>query len=155
MKDKEKQKLTFEQECSLIANGEDLPQEKQIEEMSRLIKLPIENWLEDTDAIPQATTYYAELMGCINDSAEVLFNENYRKIDKDSVVLSKSELGEIKNIEKNYYKNVVIPQARKETAEKFANELKEIAKLKLKQFGMQVVDIDDIDKVANQLGVEL
>ena len=31
MKDKEKQKLTFEQECSLIANGEDLPQEKQIE----------------------------------------------------------------------------------------------------------------------------
>lgn len=65
-----------------------------IEEMRRLIKLPIENWLEDTGAIPQATTYYAELIGCINDSAEVLFNEDYRKLPKDSVVLTKEELEE-------------------------------------------------------------
>ena len=85
---------------------------KQIEEMVKLIKLPVENWLDDTGAIPQATTYYAELMGCINDGAEVLFNEGYRKIDKDSVVLSKEELN---TIQSNFFDSG-IKYGRKETA---------------------------------------
>ena len=68
-----------------------MDKKKKIEEMARLIKLPIENWLEDTGVIPQATTYYAELLSCINDSAEVLFNENYRKINENDIVLSRSE----------------------------------------------------------------
>ena len=68
-----------------------MDREKKIEEMARLIKLPIENWLEDTGVIPQATTYYAELMACINDSAEVLFNENYRKINENEIIIDRSE----------------------------------------------------------------
>lgn len=51
---KERQKLTFEQECSLIANGEDLPQEKQIEEMAKYIK---NTWLvgEDCNKVVKET----------------------------------------------------------------------------------------------------
>lgn len=76
-----------------------MEKEKQIEEMTRLIKLPIENWLEDTGVIPQATTYYAELISCINDSAEVLFNENYRKINENEVVISKEVYEKLLNLE--------------------------------------------------------
>lgn len=70
--------------------------ENEIKDMAELIKLPIESWLEDTGAIPQATTYYAELISCINDSAEVLFNESYRKVGDDEVVITKREYEQLK-----------------------------------------------------------
>ena len=86
--------------------------------------------------------------------AKTFYNAGYRKIDKDKeVVLSREELEKIinqtKEIEKNYYKRVVIPQERKETAEKFAIEM------------LSWLEKDDIDgrncviEVARQFGVEI
>lgn len=37
-----------------------------------LIEKPIKEWLDQTSSIPKGTTYYAELMGCVQDSADEL-----------------------------------------------------------------------------------
>jgi hypothetical protein len=60
---------------------------------------------------------------CIRqDRSEALYNEGYRKIPKNAVVLETSvyESLEIKN-----YRDVISEQVRKETAEKFAERLRE------------------------------
>lgn len=89
-----------------------------IREMAYLIKLPIENWLEDTEAISPATTYYAELLSCINDSAEELYNAGYRKVPEGGCVLSKEENENwVKWLEQN------VKQARKETAREILQEI--------------------------------
>ena len=140
-KHEEKQKLTFEQECWLIANGEDLPKDnKQIKEMVK----EIFNTCAWRFSNPND---YKEVF---NDIAEDLTKLNYRKLPEDSVVLSKSELEEIKNIEKKYYKKVVIPQARKETAEKFY----EFAKAWF-EYDEQNDYFEEVKELAKQFGVEI
>ena len=66
---------------------------------------------------------------------------------EDSVVLSKEEFKEkikqVKDLEKNYYKNVVIPQEHKKIAEKIYRELQGhgttyIKKWIKKQFGVKI-----------------
>lgn len=53
--------------------------QEQIAEMEKIIKAEYEQWLDVTDVIPKATTYYAECMGCAIDSAEAIYNAGYRK----------------------------------------------------------------------------
>lgn len=66
--------------------------------------------------------------------AKELYNADYRKIDKDSVVLSKEEWREYVDNENKayyrgqhetevYYKNIQIPRERKETAERDFNAI--------------------------------
>lgn len=67
----------------------------------------------------------------IKKLAKELINLGYQKIGKDKqVVLTKEELNEIinqtKETERNYYKRVVIPQVRKETAKKYFKIIKKI-----------------------------
>jgi hypothetical protein len=66
------------------------------------------------------------------DSCELNYDKGYKNaladLEKDGkVVLSREELKEIinqtKETEKNYYKRVVIPQERKETAEQLREEI--------------------------------
>lgn len=68
--------------------------------------------------------------------AENIYNADYRKIDKDSVVLSKEEWRKYVDNENEayyrgqhetevYYKNIQIPKERKETAEKIYTKLKD------------------------------
>lgn len=97
---KEKQKLTFEQECSLIANGEDLPQEKQIEEMemAREIHKALLNCHNNYNCHKCEFMHDTPMSFCKAEYIAKAISEYYQpKIDKDSVVLSKSELEEIKN----------------------------------------------------------
>jgi hypothetical protein len=128
---------------------------KQIEELARLIKLPIESWLEDTGAIPYATTYYAELMSRINDSAEVVFNENYRKITENEVVISKAEYNDLKGLEKRFDDYLIkeIIEARKETAREILKPLYDDCKDD--SYGQVVVDFAILENLARKYSVDL
>ena len=44
-----------------------------------------------------------------------------------------------------------LTKARKETAEKFADRLKEIADRKLELYGVRIVDLDDIDEILKEI----
>ena len=142
---------------------------EMIEEMARLIRLPIENWLEDTGAIPQATTYYAELMGSINDSAEVLFNEGYRKIPKDAVVIKEEYYFRLCEMANCAPLDRPLIDKRKETAKEILQELwhsklettiavsSKHNKEDIKIACLAVVDLirDKIQEIAKQYGVEI
>ena len=127
--------------------------EKQIEEMSK----EIFNTCAWRFGNPND---YKEVF---NDIAEDLTKLNYRKLPEDSVVLSREELNEIinqtKETEKNYYKRVVIPQERKETAEKIFVEVLDCESLKvIRDMGWETI-FNDINKeileLAKQFGVEI
>lgn len=100
--------------------------EKQIEEMAMIM---CENDCEECrrESIEFYGNSYEEETQCVfNAGAEKLYEQGYRKIDKDSVVLSREEYS--KNLQTHYfigqreveeeYKNIQIPRERKETAEK-------------------------------------
>ena len=127
MKDKEKQ---FRQECSLIANGEDLPTDKEmIEEMAKDIeqveKEVYSVIVKETHAYVKEHHKYnskedyslAHIKTVHERTAEDMFNLGYRKIPKDSVVLSREEAERFRGQTINIAK--VKSQERKETAEKF------------------------------------
>ena len=97
--------------------------------------------------------------------AERLIKKGYRKIPEGGCVLSKEEydgkeivvemsgghklrlsVGKFCEMSK-----ILEEQTRKETAEKFAEKVKEIAKDKLELYGWQMVDIDDIDEICKEL----
>ena len=105
------------------------------------IKLEIFGVLQDCDK------KYCDLYDCYECCAEKLYNVGYRKIDKDSVVLSKEEYENLVNsfnyvsrelitAERIQFKpyfiaedricELKVNQARKETAEKIVNRLIEI-----------------------------
>ena len=156
----EKHKLTFEQECNLIANGEDLmkDKEKQIEEIAKEMSKELCCYYDKRKR--KCSNCFGMEEDCdlhcnFGRTLERLSNAGYRKIDKDSVVLSREELEKIidqtKETEKNYYKKVVIPQERKEATEKIMQDLKPLLEgfvhtdtgenlyvYKCKQFGVEI-----------------
>ena len=69
--------------------------------------------------------------------SEYLINEGWCK------GFSREEVDEISE--------TAIKNSRKNTVEKFAERLKEIAKDKLELYGWQMVDIDDIDEICKEL----
>ena len=108
----------------------------------------IEEELQSYSDIEQS--YYDNEWHCVNvysGLAKTLYDKDFRIVDKDSVVLSREELNEIinqtKETEKNYYKKVVIPQARNETAEKIYQQLQGhgttyVKKWIKEQFGIEI-----------------
>lgn len=101
--------------------------EKQIEEMAKVIKCANEiNCIRTCDTC----NYYDDDSKCISfGQAIALYEQGYRKIPKDSVVLSREEynkmrfdLVELRN-QVNLFEVRNMPQARKETAENIISEL--------------------------------
>ena len=112
--------------------------EKQIEEMAKITCTNVaKNCIDCEDC--------SEYSDCILVAHAInLYDDNYRKIPKDSVVLSREEYEELKTEkdfnygyhegERNmeaYYENIKLPEERKETAEKILNEFTEMLKEKI------------------------
>lgn len=154
-----KDKLTFEQECKLIANGEDLPKAKAIEEMaSKLNEL------------------FIPCIGYTNDFmrleiAQELLKYYQPKLPEDSVVLTREEYSDYLILQKNHefirekakelqadnerlYKNIgkFKELTVKETAEKILKEVKDL-------FINTNYNIDwifnKLEEIANREGVEI
>ena len=92
--------------------------------------------------------------------AEALYNAGYRKIPKDSVVLSREEQERILTATEKRIKELKrqILQARKETAEKIFTEL--LKEKQLIDFGCgdgtyEYIDAEDLKDLAKQFGVEI
>lgn len=56
--------------------------EKQIKEMSEIIKADYKEWLDITGCLPQGTTYYYECLGGGEDCAKKLYDAGFRKMDE-------------------------------------------------------------------------
>ena len=120
-----KDKLTFEQECSLIANGEDLPKEKQNKVFDILSKMEFfqgqragrELWNDKPKEVQD------------QDLADFVKDINYiRSYLQDSVVLSREEICELKyQAEEDFSKAYDL--GSKETAEKILREINNYLKL--------------------------
>ena len=87
-------------------------------------------------------------MSCDYCRAKHLYNAGYRKIPEGAVVITREEYEKLCDLA--YFGNGE-ETIRKETAEKVAEKLKEIAKDKLELYGWQMVDIDDIDEICKEL----
>ena len=88
---------------------------------------------------------------CKAEVATVVYGNNYRKINEDSIVLSREEYIDLS---RNYVGEQVA-QARKETAEKIFKML--ISKLESNQFlsGKRISMDVDVENLAKQFGVEI
>ncbi len=92
--------------------------------------------------------------------AETLYNENYCRIDKDSVVLSKEEYNEIKQYQ-SYIAEIkkAFDKVRNATAENFLNMLywKAVKHIKGKNKDECFIEIsfEKLDELAKQFGVEI
>ena len=97
---------------------------------------------------------------CNSEVATVIYGNNYRKIPENAVVLDKAEYEELKlgndfnygyhEGESNmtaYYENIRLPEVRKETAEKFAEMLKD----ELKSYRYVIVKVDHIDNKIDEI----
>ena len=127
--------------------------DKQIEEMHEIANIMIEalgknGRVANGDGIDIIT--------------EALYNAGYRKIPENAVVLTEEEYEELQvgkdfnygyhNGEKNitaYYENIRLPEARKETAEKFAERLKEKAYYTV--VDTQCVAVHTIDEICKEI----
>ncbi len=115
--------------------------EKQIEEIKQIINERCEAELEQVHASSKG----GKVTKTVDTS--LIAKDIYKYLTENSVVLSREELQKIinqtKETEKNYYKKVVIPQERKETAEKIYQQLQEhgttyVKKWIAKQFGVEI-----------------
>lgn len=92
--------------------------------------------------------------------AEALYNTGYRKIPKDSVVLSREEQERILTATEKRIKELKrqILQARKETAEKIFTELlkeKELIDLGCGDGTYEYIAVDDLKDLAKQYSIEI
>lgn len=62
-----------------------LETEEEIKSMAEIIKEVLEKWLDETNVIPQGTSYYAECLCCADDAARLLWRRCYRNIDKNGL----------------------------------------------------------------------
>lgn len=108
--------------------------EKQIEEIYSL--LFCDKW-------EQPFTECSEDIRCIDCIARKLYDLGYRKIDKDSVVLSAKQCVTI--VQDNY--DIGYERGSKETAREIFKDLKE----KLKGY----IGLNYLDELAKQFGVEV
>ena len=75
--------------------------------------------------------------------AEYLYENNVRKIPENVLGFTREEVDEISE--------TAIKNSREKTAERFAERLKSIAKRKLELYGVQIVDIEDIDEILKEI----
>lgn len=61
--------------------------EKQIEEMTEIIKADYKEWLDITGCLPKGTSYYYECLGGARDCAKKLYDNSYRKMDEATLKL--------------------------------------------------------------------
>lgn len=61
--------------------------EKQIEEMTEIIKADYKEWLDITGCLPKGTSYYYECLGGAGDCAKKLYDNGYRKMDEITLKL--------------------------------------------------------------------
>lgn len=137
MKDKEKQ---FRQECSLIANGEDLPTDKQIEEMARAMCWNSMEWTCracNWGVVPDCDSY---------KTAVKLFDNGYRKIPDGAVVLTEEQMDML--VSRPYHEDQV-KKVRKKTAEKI---FKKIFALHGNRADIMYFEIEEL---AKQFGVKV
>lgn len=126
---------------------------KQIEEMAKVIK---DTWLVDLEGNTYGVCEFLDEVD-IKSIARELRKQNYRKLPKDSVVLSREEYKIIYNDERaSYYRaenlaiendllNRKLIDTRKETAEKILKIIKD-------EYGY----IGDLERIiAKQFGVEI
>lgn len=133
-------KLTFEQECKLIANGEDLLKEKQIEEITKDLKENLRLCAGVKLLDHQVETIAYEL------------SRKYQpKLPKGSVVLSGEQCVEI--VQDNY--NIGYERGSKEMAEKIINPLLDVEVIDedYKQFFLDVCG--KLEELADKHGVEI
>lgn len=174
MKDKEKQNISMKEmltkrsiesitNCNCRQNKEgafvdllnqeieELQKEKQINEMAK----EIFNTCAWRFGKPND---YKEIF---NDIAEDLIKLNYRKLPKDSVVISKEEYNDLKGLEKKFDDYLIkeIGATRKETAKKILNGMyKEILSIEEihKEKQSKIYSFNDIDgSVVYKMSVDL
>ena len=97
--------------------------------------------------------------------ADHLYNAGYRKLPKNSVVLSKEEYDKLyqkgyddgKEFAEKFYKPLVKAETSKETAEKFVNlPDSDILVVDTKEYGeIEVVSVERLQELARLLGVEI
>lgn len=132
-----------------------MDKEKQIEAMARVID----------DRLIEARCY----LGSMNKGegywiAQKLVERYQPKIPEDAVVLTREEYDELltaKNFDygyhegecnmTSYYENIILPQARKETAKEILGLLQGYYDIAIDTI---VIDYDDFVKIANQYGLE-
>ena len=95
-----------------------------------------------------------------DSQAKAIYDLGYRKIYKDSVVLTKEELEQMVNVKMKCINDMAII-TRKETAEKFESELKAFIKVwKMSEDDAMSIPFykalfEKIGKLAKQFGVEI
>lgn len=113
--------------------GKELKQ-KQIEEMAKVM-----------------SRHYEQGGICgLKDFSEALYEQGYRKIPKGAVVLEKSVY---ESLDIKLYRDIITEKVRKETAEKFAERLKEMAYQSTDWSHGEhpmVVEVDYIDEIAKE-----
>lgn len=142
MKDKEKQ---FRQECSLIANGEDLPTDKEIEEMAKIMAncdITCNECFEQFESVMKMKIKEREKHCQAYMFAKRAIESGYRKIPEDCVVFSTEDLKQMVKARTKCVENAII-RTRKETAEKIYDELRGhgttyVKKWIREQFGVEV-----------------
>ena len=124
--------------------------EKQIEEMAKVIKSANEiNCIRTCDNC----NYYNDDSKCISfGQAIALYEQGYRKLPENSVVLSREEYEKLKMLEEGHItcEDVLefVEKARKETAEKIINMLKQPPYI-------DFIESWVLEDVAKQFGVEI
>ena len=94
--------------------------EKGLEEYKAKKKQEVENIAKEV----YENSQYSKVMS--TEIARYIVKNNYRKIPKNAVVISKSEYNDLKGLKKHFDDFFIkeIVETRKETAEKFAERLK-------------------------------
>ena len=181
MEDKEKLK-SLKQELMLIANGKELPddgfvedkakefekgweeyQAKKKQEIEEIVKL-----LRDKCASIVYWDYYNDDFNPsykkeLRNVAKIIINAGYRKIDKDSVVLSREEYERLKKQDlfmKDYTIVEVLEKeckkARKETARKLIKTLLDFIHNETFRKGYELKKVErKVIELAKQFGVEI
>ena len=101
--------------------------EKQIEEMTEIIKADYKEWLDITGCLPEGTSYYYECLGGAEDCAKKLYDNGYRKVENITLNIDLGDCTpeQIKEITEQFNKAVATPfvpipkseeQIRKEVA---------------------------------------
>lgn len=129
-----------------------MDKQKQIEEMARVI-------IDETDECDRMHGFVVcdycnrkdEDGWCLLGYyiAEELYNAGFRKIPEGAVVLTKEEY--VNRLTKYYGVTEIKDMVRKETAEKFAERLVEMADLNRESLGSRVVYICDIENVCKEI----
>jgi hypothetical protein len=119
-----------------------MDKQKQIEEKRK-------HFVEVNEMAKEIDKYYPNAKITNSHLAEYLYNAGYRKIPENAVVLEKPIYDYIMQDNRT-----IQELARKETAEKFAERLKEVIKEKYEIYGADEMDDDEIDEICKEITEE-